>query len=279
MATGENADEIRNFYGYTLAVALRRNGHEMHACSQMGNRHQVAVTDVPGDLPGFKNSLHGNLARGLNAKRGRIDAFWGGDRSFDTTPSDDEEWLEDLVCLDTSHVEAGLVTDGEQWPGVTTYGWRFGETRTFQRPSWYYDPKRPENPRVVRVTRVRPNIMTHLTDDELFELLMEKCRRRVHVLREQMSRDGRRFIGVEQLKKDRWNRVARSFGHTERRRSDGSIDRLRARARAKTRRTRDWERRYAKARGELLSGGAPVFPYGTYYLHRHAGVRVAHAPP
>lgn len=76
LATGGDAEELRNFYGYTVGRALLKYNHELHAGCQMGDHHHTDTTDVDGNRPNFKNSVHGNLARGLNARRGRFDSFW-----------------------------------------------------------------------------------------------------------------------------------------------------------------------------------------------------------
>jgi hypothetical protein len=47
---------------------------------------------------------------------------------------------------------------------------------------------------------------------------------------------------------------------------------------ARLQRKRDWERAYATARTSLLAGEDSVFPYGTYWMRRFAGVRVASGP-
>jgi putative transposase len=278
LATGPEPEALRNFYGYTLGVALQRYGLEMHAGCQMSNHHHLDLTDVFGTRPAFKDSMHANVARGLNAKRGRFDHFWESGGSCDTCAPSDEESLEDLVYTDLNPVKAGLVKWGHRWPGFTTYGWKFGETRTFKRPSWYFDPENPDNPDVVHITRVRPKIFMHLSDDELWEKLMKRIRERELQIQAEMRQEGRRFMGEKKLGKQKWSRKPETptdkFTVTPKVAASCRWRRL-----AQLQRDRHWERAYADARAELKAGKNPTFPTGTYQLRLLCGVQVAQAPP
>jgi hypothetical protein len=245
----------------------------------MGDHHHCDATDVLGNRPDFKNSIHSNLARGLNAKLGRFDAVWSGGRSCDTVTPTDDETLNDLAYTDANPVTAGLVKWGHLWPGFTTYGWRFGETRSFVRPDWYYDPQNPDNPPAVKLTRVRPrNIFPHLSDDELSDELMRRCREIERAKQQQMKEDGRRFMGVKKLLKSKWWQKATSwedrFKQVPKVAASNKWERI-----AALQRNRAWEKDYADARSEHRKGNNPVFPFGTYFLHKRYGVRVAEQPP
>jgi hypothetical protein len=278
LATGANPEEIRNFYGYILGVALDRYGVRFHGGCQMGNHHHLDVTDVHGNRPAFKTSVHANLARGLNAKRGRFDKFWNADRSCDTCQPTDDEMLDDLVYSEVNPVEAGLVKWATRWPGFTSAGWKFGETRTFKRPDWYCDPDNPDNPDQIEITRVRPNIFPELSDDALYEMLLARVRKCELAKQSEMRRQNRRFKGEEKLAKEDWNRAPTTwedrFTITPKVVASSKWKRL-----MQLQRDRDWERVYAEAREAKRNGGDPVFPIGTYWMRLHVGVAVAQAPP
>jgi hypothetical protein len=278
LATGRDAAQLVNFYGYTLGLALDRYDTLFHATCVMGNHHHLDATDQHGNRPAFKDSLHANLARGLNAKRGRFDKFWSADGSCDTCQPSDEETLEDLAYTEANPVVAGLVKWARRWPGFTSHGWRFGETRTFKRPDWYYDPENPENPSEVGITRVRPPIFLELSDDELFDLLMKRVRELELQAQADMRARGRRFRGERKLARDHWNAAPTSwedrFTVTPKVVASCKWKRL-----AQLQRDREWEREYAERRAELQRGVTPVFPAGTYWLRLHCGVPVAQGPP
>src|SRR5690606_18080816 len=137
---------------------------------------------LPGRAVGhFSRADPGHFSRalkGINAKRGRFDAFWSVHGPCDIEQLTDEETLEDIVYTYTNAVEAGLVKWAKNWPGFSTYGWRFGERRRFRRPDWFYDPGNEAVPEYVDVVLVRPDIFPELSDDQLYELIQKKVRER-----------------------------------------------------------------------------------------------------
>ena len=277
LSPGRKPEELANFIGYCLAHAANKHGIQIHACVMMSNHHHTDVTDPLGELPAFKQLFHSMVARGLNARLGRTDKFWSGDPACDTQRPTDDQTFEDLVYTITNPVEAGLVKWSSIWPGFTTAGWRFGETRTFRRPKWFFDAS-GEMPDEVSLTLVRPPIFPELDDDALFEKLAVAVREKERELQAKWRRLGRQFLGLRKLARQDPNQAARSreerFTITPQVAASSKWSRL-----AQLQRNREWEREYAAARGRWRAGQAAVFPAGTYWLRRFAGVTVAQHPP
>ena len=242
----------------------------------MSNHHHTDVTDPDGNLAPFKQLLHSMIARGRNARLGRHDSFWSGDNACDTRRSTDDESLGDLVYTLTNPVKDGLVKWGRLWPGFTTAGWKFGETRTFKRPSWFFD-ERGEMPEVISLTLVRPPIFSELDDDALYGKLMVEVRAREVEIQREVRTKGRRFMGRRKLAKQHCNQVPRSFEErfTVAPKYAASSKWL---VLAELQRDREWERLYAAARALLRAGKPTVFPAGTYWMRHFAGVAVAQPP-
>jgi hypothetical protein len=275
---GHTAEEVANFYGYTTARAILKYGPLFHGACAMGNHHHQDITDVRGVRPNFKNSVHSCMARGINCYLGRFDSYWSHDRSCDTVSDTDEETLEDLAYTDCNPVQAGLVKWGHLWPGFTTYGWRFGETRVFKRPRWFYNPNNPDNPPELELTRVRPpGIFPELTDDELSDKLMARCREIERAKQDKMKRQNRRFMGLKKLAKQKWWDEAKSWEERYNLQPKvASSDKWRRIAAIQA--NRHWAAQYAEARELHIAGFDAVFPHGTWFLREHYNVRVA-APP
>jgi putative transposase len=272
-----HAKELENFIGYCLAYAAQRYGILVHASVWMSNHHHTDVTDPDGNLVPFKQLLHSMIARGRNARLPRQDSFWSGDDACDTRRPTDDDALGDLVYTLTNPVEAGLVKWSRLWPGFTTIGWRFGETRTFKRPDWFFDAK-GEMPDQVSLTLARPSIFRELDDDALYEKLMVAVRTHEVEIQQEHREKGRRFMGLRKLARQLWNRAPQSFEERFK-----VAPKFAASSRwlviAELQRDREWERQYAAARA-LLRDGKPVeFPAGTYWMRRFAGVNVAALPP
>ncbi|MBV1856899.1 MAG: hypothetical protein KUG77_00710 [Nannocystaceae bacterium] len=262
---GHTPEQTANYYGYTVARAVRKYGVSFHGGIQMGNHHHQNITDRLGNRPNYKNSVHGNLARGINARFGRFDGLWSSGGSCDTVTPSDDDTLKDLAYSDCNPTTAGLVKWGHLWPGFSTYGWRFGETRIFTRPHWYYDPKQADNPEIIELTRTRPDIFPELSDDELSDKLIELCREIELKRQAEMKAGSRRFMGLRKLAKTHWWRRAKSpekrFGIVPTVASSQAGKR-----KAELRKNEAWRRDYAAQRDNYRSGAPAKFPAGSYFL-------------
>jgi putative transposase len=277
LSPGTNPKDLANFIGYCLAYAATRYGIQVHASVWMSNHHHTDVTDPHGNLVPFKQLLHSMIARGRNARLPRQDSFWSGDDACDTRRSTDDESLGDLVYTLTNPVEAGLVKWGRLWPGFTTSNWRFGETRTFRRPDWFFDAK-GEMPDEVSLTLVRPRIFVELDDDALYDRLITEVRACEVAIQRELREKGRRFMGLRKLARQHWNCAPRSF---EERFEVAPKHAASSKwfVLAELQRDRVWEQQYAAARALLRAGMVAVFPAGTYWMRCFAGVAVAAQPP
>ncbi|MFN3186649.1 MAG: hypothetical protein ACE37F_31905 [Nannocystaceae bacterium] len=250
---------------------------QAHSATQMGNHHHTSITDVHGNRPNFKNSLHGNLARGLNARFGRFDSVWSGAGSCDTVAPSDHESLDDLAYADCNPVTSGLVKWAHLWPGFSMYGWKFGESRTFRRPDWYYDPDNADNPESITLTRVRPNIFPELDDEQLFDKLMARCREIQLAKQAEYKAKKWRFMGLKKLAKTKWWRRAKSwedrFTQIPTVAASDKTKRI-----AQLERDAQWRAKYAKGRDDFKAGRPAEFPYGSYFLPKTYNVPVAKPP-
>jgi putative transposase len=264
---------LAGFIGYCLAYCANCYGIQIHACVFMSNHYHIDLSDPHANLVEFKRLLNSMIARGVNACENRKGSFWDRDVPADTQrPIDDQSFL-DLVYTIANPVSAGLVRHSHQWGGFTTAGWRFGESRAFRRPDGYFD-KKGQMPESVVLTLVRPAIYLELSDDELFARLEAELHRRELEICNQMRRSSRRFMGPRKAQGQRFGTIPRSFEErfTVTPRVAASC---RWRLLAQLQRNRAWEREYADARARLLAGETAVFPAGTYFLRRFAGVSVA----
>jgi putative transposase len=277
MLPGDDPKELVNLLGYCLAYAANEFGIEVHACVVMSDHHHTNITDPHGQLPAFKQLFHSLIARAINARLNRVDSFWSGDGGCDTRRPTDDETLNDLVYTITNPVKDGLVKWSRLWPGFTTEGWEFGETRTFKRPKWFFD-KNGEMPERASLTLARPRIFAGLGDDDLFAKLALAVRQREMEHQESFHRRNQRFMGIRKLARQDPNSAARSY-------EERFVVKPKVAASSRSKRLpelqrdRQWAREYADARERHLSGLPAVFPWGTYWMRRFAAVEVAQRPP
>ena len=277
LAPGRDPTKLVNFIGYCLAYTAKKHDIQVHAAVMMSNHYHIDVTDPHGELAAWKQNFNSMLARGLNALRGRDDSFWAGKGPCDTLHPSGDDSLLDLVYTITNPVKEGLVKWSRQWPGFSTAGWRFGETRTFQRPDWFFDPN-GSMPEAASLTLARPRSFEELDEQALHDKLSAAVREAEQRAQAKLRSKQRRFMGLRKIAKQGWNRVATTFEErfqqTPKVASSSKWLRL-----AQLQRDRDWEREYANARERWRAGEAAVFPVGTYWLRRFAGVAVAGLSP
>jgi putative transposase len=275
LAPGEHPEELVGLVGYCLAYCAQLYGIEIHAAAFMSNHYHIDLTDPHANLVDFKRTFNSFLARALNARRHRFGSFWDRDAACDTQRPTEDDTFMDLVYTLANPVTAGLVRHARLWPGFTTSGWRFGETRTFRRPSWFF--KKDQMPATVELTLTRPHVFEELSDDELYERIEAEVRRVEREVQAQFRRTSRKFVGPEKLLTVRYDRVPKSFEERFKvtPRVAASCPRKRL---VQLQRDREWEQQYALARAQLLAGGDPVFPAGTYQLRRLARVAVGDQP-
>lgn len=279
LATGTDAELIRELYGYLLGLALLKYGLLFHGGNQMGNHHHLDLTDVEGERPHFKAYFHGFLARALNSLRGRTGDFWESGGSCDTVRDNDEESVTDLVYTDTNAVSAGLVRWPEQWPGFHSAGWAFGETRTFERPkiAWF-DLVDADWPDEVTITRTRPPCLAAMSDEEATTFLADRTRQRCVEKQYDMKKQHRRFKGPDKLRREKWWRRP---GTTTK---DFTVKpkvavRCKYRRLAMIQRNREWEAQYLEADEAFARGNRDVvYPYGTWLQKVRYEVNVAGPP-
>ena len=269
---------VNGIVGYWLGVCLERHGLKLHSACFMSNHYHLDVTDPHGNLPAFKNHFNAVLARALNTLRGRFDKFWSEDRPCDVRILTEEDMLPSMAYTLANPVVAGLVKWGWRWPGFTTAGMQFGETKTFQRPSVFFDAANDELPDEATLVVTRPKVLSELSDEQLQTELERETRAREVAKQDQLRQAGKRFLGEARVGKQRWAETPHSrearFTRTPTRMSANKWARI-----AAAQLDRAWQAAYAVARERFLAGAREVlFPFGSYWVCRFAGALAAPVP-
>jgi len=281
---GPRRPDGRPIWLYSLGLAMERHGVRVHALCVLGNKHLLVLSDPRGELSGFAQEFHSNVARGFNRLRRRGERLWGpGSFSALPLPATGGAVLHAMVEVIVAPVRAGLVERPEQWPGLCTRPEDVGLSYTRARPSFFFrDPIRqaarwghhPSSlPEEVRVPITPPPQFAHMSAAEFRALLRQRVDAtlaRIHADRRAkgLGYVGRRAILEEdpftpppgarsprELRRDRWK-------ESERRRS-----------------SRDFLQRHREARLAFQAGDREaVFPAGTWRAVRVYGARVEPPP-
>jgi putative transposase len=262
---------------YCLAVAAEKYQVLVHCIDVLSNHYHATITDVLGNIPEFMAYLHKLVAKCVNASLGRWENVWSVEQPSLVRLEDDQDVLRKMVYTMANPVSSFLVPYGDQWPGLRTRPADLlkGETEV-PRPSVFF---REEGtmPKVAKLRLTRPDVFPELSDEEFVELLEQAVEEREAEIREQARKEGKRFLGLRRLRRQR---------HTDTPQSREPRRKLKPRVAAvnKWRRIESLQRlkefivAYREAWLRWKQGFADVvFPAGTYALAKHA--QVVCAPP
>jgi putative transposase len=190
---------VKQVFEYCLAHAAKRYNVLIHAYEVLSDHFHLALTDPDGCLPQFMQLLDSLVARALNAHWGRWESFFapGSYRAVRLwTP---EDLLSQIAYILTNAVAAGLVDRTRRWTGAHSYGWAFGETRTFERPSGDFFDGASSLPEEVSLKLTRPPCLKDLTYKQLDERVRRLVIERETEIRAKFRTEGRSFLGMDRV--------------------------------------------------------------------------------
>ncbi len=271
--------ELNQIWRYCLAEAAERFKIEILFTTVMSNHVHTVVYDRGARMPHvieFIEHVHKMVARCVNSLRGRWENLWASEPASIlalTTPGD---VIAKLVYAAINPVKDHLVERVEHWPGVNAFSDFVNDRVTHvQRPRHFF---RPDGKMPASVT-LRYVVPPELGDDaEVRALVRELVRTEEKQLLAARRRTGVRVLGRRAVLHQRCSDRPDSV---EPRRN------LNPRVAARSRWVRigalsglrEFQVAYQEARAALLRGAPAVFPHGTYWLRRFAGVQVADPPP
>ncbi len=268
-------DEItNNTILYCLGEAAQRCGVEVILPSMMSNHHHTIVFDRDGHVVAFMEHFHKMVAKALNAHRGRWENLWSPEQVCLVHLVDRAAVIDKLVYAATNPVKDGLVERVAQWPGVNGLSALLSGGRLVAtRPRQFF-----------RASGVMPAsveldlaIPAELGDPEQ---VRRELREQVSAVEARCAKErraeGRKVLGRRAVLTQAWH--AGPTTHAPRRglRPRIATRSLWSRLEALLR-NRVFISEYTQARAGWLKGEPVLFPAGTYWLSRFAGVAVAAA--
>ncbi|NJK33200.1 MAG: hypothetical protein HC927_12785 [Deltaproteobacteria bacterium] len=246
----------KQVFEYALARAARITGVALHAWMVMSNHYHLVVTDTQGRLPEFFRLLNSVVARALNFRYRRKEAFWKPGSYSAVQLCSEGAVLDKMVYTLANPVMAGLVGRAWRWEGSSSVGMEFGAVRRVLRPAFL---KTGEDVEALRLVAPPSDISTAVE-------IGEEVRRRLHAreneVRGQFEAEGRRFMGMKAVLAQSWQSSPRSeeaFG--------AIVPRFATRDREELRRAigewKEWVAAYRRALGAFRGGIRDVvFPAG-----------------
>lgn len=259
---------------YCLGLAAERTGVEVIAFLAMSNHWHGVVVDHAGRLPEFLECFHKLLAKHQNALRGRWENVWSSEQTSAVELIDPADILDKVVYTLSNPVIEHLVARAHHWPGATSLRQTMcGQSVTVDRPRRFFRDDGPCPP-AITLRMGRPPGFEQMTAEEFAALLRHKLAEREQAAAKQRADRGKRVLGRAAVLRQSWQDQPET---RELRRG------LNPRVACRT----GWRRIEALRRNKLfvevheamrrlwLAGQNVVFPSGTYWLRRFAGVDCA----
>lgn len=261
-----------NVFAYCLAEAAHRFDIDVMMTTAESNHHHTDIFDRHGNVIPFVHRFHKLVAKAQNAHRGRWENLWSCEPPSIVRLEDTEAVIDAIVYTALNPVKDGLVATVREWPGVNGL-MALLERRVIHvaRPEHFFRSDGPM-PEVVALELRLPAELGE--PDGLRDVIRARVEEAESRLAEARSKAGVRVLGVRAILRQRWSASPRT-SEPRRTRQPRTSAREFASWLLACIRAREFLGAYRSARERWLAGLEAVFPAGTYWLRRFAGVRVA----
>ena len=265
-------EETNNAFTYCLAEAAARFEIDVILPSALSNHHHTVIFDRHGRVIEFLARFHGHLAKCQNSLRGRWENHWSNKSVSIVHLVDRIDVIREAVYAAANPVKDGLVDRVDHWPGLNgLYPLLNGRPLRARRPAHFF---RDDGPMPTEVT-LHLTIPPELGDPAYFLAAVRDGVAAVEAeQKSHRAQTGRSVLGRRRVLRQSWRDSPTT--HEPRRTLNPRVA-----ARSKWHRIETLQRNrafvadYRAARVAWLAGLPALFPPGTYWLRRFAGVPIA----
>jgi putative transposase len=266
--------ETNNAFLYCLAYAAERTGVDVILPVVMSNHHHTVVYDRDGSINEFTGHLHKLVAKSQNALRGRWESFWSNEPPSLVRLLDAADIMAKLAYAATNPVKDHLVARVHHWPGLNGLAaFLNGRPLTARRPKHFFRANGPM-PESLELHLVIPPELG--APDAVRGQLRDRVAAIERNVAAERAQIGGRVLGRRGVLEQSWCAQPPTPASPRTRRPQLAARSVWARIEAQLR-NRDFLTSYRAAWTRWRQGLPSIFPLGTYWLHRFAGVSVAAA--
>jgi hypothetical protein len=275
--------ETNNAFVYCMALAAQKSGISVVCVGTTSNHYHAVVVDNRGCLPEFLEHFHKLFAKHQNCLRGRWEAFWASEQTSIVELPNPEDVLAKMTYAIANPCSSHLVDRVHVWPGVESLSAIERDAPLLARkPSRFFDQANGDLPDVLQLRFSRAPGFEQLKHAEYARLVGEQVAQAVAKAAQERREKGIKLLGRKGVLSQHWNHSPRN---REPRR--GLSPRVACRNRwariEALQRNKAFLDHYRAARADHLAGRDAVFPPGTWWLCRYAGLSCAEigapAPP
>jgi REP-associated tyrosine transposase len=266
-----------NAFLYCLAFAAEKSQVGVVAFLAHSNHHHTIVVDPHGRLPEFLERFHKLFAKHQNALRGRWENFWASEATSVVELPDPDDVVAKMTYALTNPVKDHLIERAHHWPGASSLRMNLeGRAIRASRPPRFFR-KEGSMPESVALACIRPPGFEHLEREAWQTLLADRIRAVERTAAAARGSRGFRILGRARVLRQR--PTDRPASHEPRRQLSPRVASVNKWARIEAlRRNKAFVAAYQHARTLWQAGLDVIFPIGTYWLRRFAGVPIALDP-
>jgi putative transposase len=275
--------ETSNAFVYCMALAAQKSKVSVVCVGTTSNHYHAVVVDNRGRLPEFLGHFHKLFAKHQNCLRGRWEAFWATEQTSVVELPNSEDVLAKMVYAIANPVSSHLVDKVHHWPGVESLtAIEEDLPLVASKPSRFFDPANGDLPDVVQLHFRRAPGFERLTHVQYAKLLHDNVAQAEAKAAAERLEKGIRIVGRKAVLRQHWNASPNTReprrGLSPRVACKNKWARIEA-----LQRNQAFLDLYRAARADHLAGHDALFPCGTWWLCRFAGLKAAEpgatAPP
>ena len=263
--------DTTNAFLYCLGYAASRTGVGIVFFIACSNHWHGGIVDYEGRLPEFLEYFHKLFAKHQNARFGRWENLWASEQTSVVQLVGPEDVLAKAAYAVSNPVKDNLIELASHWTGASSWAAHLdGRSLVAFRPRHYFRADGPMPDEISFSLAPAPGF-EHLDAAEFGRLLLAEVRKIERVAAQRRAETGRPVLGMRAVVKQRMGDRPRSR-EPRRKLSPRVACRNTWRRIEALMRNREFHALYRTAREQFLAGLDAIFPAGSYWLRRFAGV-------
>lgn len=277
----DESGRIAQAFWYCLAYCAGKYAMEVHAALLMSTHPHLVCSDPEAQQPRFKMEFHRLLALCVKAILGWPEEVFNKSKGGEHEPVTPRAMVKAIAYLIANPTMAFAVRYSRDWPGPKTRPEDVGNLVVrVKRPDAYFAKDNPQWPDELTLKLTMPAMLEDAYGVEGARArIAEEVKRLEREALEESRKRGVAFRGVRRVLRTPYTARARSyeaFGTLNPRFSAAGDPEAAARC---VRELRQFDRDYEPALAKLAAGDRKaLFPFGTWWLRVHLGVRCKPPP-